>query len=86
MLDEINAEIERLLKQPLSYQTIHALADLYTVRDHLGTETHDTDFLKSCSGKSVTGVLSVMDELMEAVRLTNTRLYECAQKRLAELP
>lgn len=86
MLDEINAEIERLLQQPVSYQLVSKLADLYIVRDHLQPSCEgDAEFLKMCSGKPVSEVFAVIDELMEAVKISNSRLYECVQRKLTSI-
>ena len=75
-----------------SYANCERLAWLYIVRDHLtGAEmlnaglfspTGESDFIKAASGKDGAAVWSVLDELMETLRITNPRLYDGVMRRL----
>lgn len=42
----------------------------------------DSEFAKLIHGKSVNDVMSVMDELMEALQVVNPRLYDGTLRRL----
>ena len=42
----------------------------------------DTEFLEIVAGRDPGGVWSVLDELMETLRITNPRLYDGVMRRL----
>lgn len=42
----------------------------------------DTEFLDAVAGRDPVGVWSVLDELMETLRITNPRLYDGVMRRL----
>ena len=94
-IDEINGEISKLESQPATFVTIEKLAWLYIVRDHLtitpvsvptvtGTEIPkgDSEFMQACSGKSISQVMAVMDELMDALQVIQPRLYDAVMNKL----
>lgn len=88
-IDEINDEIAKLEAQTQTYQTIETLAALYVVRDHhsgSGTVRANgkTPFLTLCDGEPVCEVLSVMDELMSTLQVTQSRLYDAVMERLGK--
>ena len=93
MIDEINSEIAKLERQPASYQSIERLAWLYIVRDHL-TESPTpvteekmpqgkSEYYCACAGKSISEVMSVMDELMDALAVIQPRLYAAVITKLS---
>ena len=91
-LDEINVEIEKLESQPVTYTTIQRLSWLYTVRDHntvgqkptmTGTIPEgDSEFMCACRCGSVSSVMIVMDELMDAINVIQPRLYDAVMRKL----
>ena len=97
-LEQINAEIAALEEEKPSYQVMERLADMYVVRDHMviGDQSKNqaavsaqtahigsnSEFAKSIDGKSIDDVMSLFDELMEALAVTNPRLYDCVMRRL----
>ena len=91
MIDEVNSEIAKLESLPASYQNIERLAWLYIVRDHLTGSTHppvgempqgESEYFCACAGKSVTEVMGVMDELMDALMIMQPRLYSAVLSKL----
>ena len=88
-IDEINAEIAKLEKEPTTYSSIQKLSWLYTVRDHIKeTPTGemprgDSDYYCACSGKSISEVMAVMNELMDALMVIQPRLYDAVLMKLS---
>lgn len=91
MIDEINSEIAKLEGLPASYQTIERLAWLYIVRDHLTTPPvtgadipqGESEYYCACAGKSVSEVMAVMNELMDALAILQPRLYAAVITKLS---
>ena len=87
-IEEINAEITKLENQPASYAVIEKLSWLYTVKDHLnpimsGEIPHgNSEFMKTCSGKSVCEVMDVTDELMSVLMVIQPKLYDAVINKL----
>ena len=93
MIDEINGEIAKLESQPASYQNIERLAWLYIVRDHLTVSPAspaagndipqgESEYYCACAGKSVSEIMTVMDELMSVLMITQPRLYSAVLTKL----
>lgn len=95
-LDVLNGEIAQLEQRELTYATVEKLAWLYIVRDKhvLAAPTSEvsnesvsvngeSDFLKACAGKSITDVLTVMNEIMETIKVLHPKLYQAVMDRLA---
>ena len=88
-IDEINGEISKLESMPTSYATIEKLSWLYTVRDHMpkvsGNEmpVGDSEYYCACSGKSIGEVMSVMNELMDALMVLQPRMYAAVLSKLS---
>lgn len=93
-LEQTIKEIEKL---PLNYQNCEKLATFYTIYDHLYTERPikvekseenmigdygDSEFLAAIRGKVASDVWLLMDELMQAVQVTNPPLYDGVIRRL----
>lgn len=100
MLDahELTLAIAELEAREASLSTCSKLADLYTVLDHLRpagrsvepvraspVEYGDSDFLKAVSKKDASGAWSVMDELMDTLRVVNPRVYDSVMRRIDRL-
>ena len=85
-LNEINGEIEKLEKEPLSYSVIQKLSWLYTVRDHASHPVIEcygnSECMKACAGKPMEDVMLVVDELMDTLHIIQPRLYEAVINRL----
>lgn len=94
---EIDGAIRECEDAPVSYQNCEKLATFYTIRDHLYEEPviehsydsvqvvdayGDSDFLQAIQGREPEQMWSVMDELMEAVYITNPRLYESVMRKI----
>lgn len=48
-------------------------------------EQGDTEFLQAANGKSASGVLQILDELMEATKVLHPRMYDQVISRLKDL-
>lgn len=90
--DELNKEILMLEQKDTTYATCERLAWLYIVRDHLtGQQTAqptplsvnpDSEFLQSVDGKDSVQVFTVMDDLMDTLRVTAPRVYAGVMRKL----
>ena len=76
-----------------SYQNCEKLATFYTIFDHLYEDSEqkletqvedygDSEFLKAIKGKPTDEMWLIMDELMDALQITNPRLYESVMRKL----
>lgn len=89
--NEIEGAIERLESEELTYESIAKLADLYSLRDHLkGTSvaSHfvgESEFLQLCSHAPIEGVLNILDEHMECIKILYPKEYNLLIKKLSEL-
>lgn len=94
-LDEINRTILMLEEKDTTYATCERLADLYIVRDHLTGYKHrqptplditgDSEFLQAVSGKDSVKVWSVMNDVMDTIRVTAPRVYANVLHRLSNI-
>lgn len=82
-----------------SYQNCEKLATLYTIYDHLYsreepmTATREeivigdhgvSDFLNEIRDQDAGRMWGIMDELMDALKVTNPRLYDGVMRKVAE--
>lgn len=91
-IEQINGEIAVLEDEKPTHVIMQKLAALYVVRDHIVISRPqadvvpdfdaDSDFLKSVAGNSPREMWLVMDELMQAVSVTNPRLYESVMRKI----
>ena len=89
-VEAIENEIAALEGEETTYETCEQLAWLYVVRDHVGSsravdpmpELHGTEFMEAVSGRSAAGVMRVLAEHMEAIRVVAPREYEKVLDRL----
>lgn len=75
-------------------QTCITLAAFYAVRDHLFPQdalyddyiySSDSDFGQMVGKRDIEAVLSLMDELMETLRVLQPPLYESVMQRLSDI-
>lgn len=45
----------------------------------------DSEFLEAIEGKSVSGVMSIMDELMESMKVLQPRIYDSVMRKVTNL-
>lgn len=89
-IDVIDSEIAALEDEETTYETCEQLAWLYVVRDHVeareSSETvpdvPGTEFLEAVSGRDVRGVMRLLAEHMEAIRVVAPREYEKVIERI----
>lgn len=86
----IDDEIAALEDDETTYETCEQLAWLYVVRDHVGAredpetvpDVPGTEFLEAVSGRDVRGVMRVLAEHMEAIRIVAPKEYERVIERI----
>lgn len=96
---DLERTIEELEQCPISYQSCEKLATFYTIYDHLYGEVPQvkipqteekigehggTDFLKAVSGMSAERAWALVNELVDAIQVTNPRLYDSFMRKVAE--
>lgn len=92
---ELDAAIAECENASTSYQNCQKLATLYTVYDHLYTQKNtseetiigdygDSEFLMSVRSKRAEDIWIIIDELMDALKVTNPRLYDGVMRKIAE--
>lgn len=92
-LETVEREISELEARETSYKVCERLAWLYIVRDHLIPQSRGeqgimpkmdgSEFLKLCSGKSVRGVMGVMDEYVQTLAITYPTTYNAIMDKVA---
>ena len=90
-IEQINGEIAVLEEEKPTHVIMQKLAALYTVRDHIVIDSPtptaiisetvpefmiDSDFVNSIQGQDIRSVIPKVNELVEAVQVTNPRLYD----------
>ena len=97
-IEQINGEIAVLEEEKPTHVIMQKLAALYIVRDHIvisdtpvkvTAETIpkfeiESDFVSVIEGKDIRFVVPVLNELVEAVQITNPRLYEGFMRNLRQ--
>lgn len=86
----LDDEIAALEDEETTYETCEQLAWLYVVRDHVGAredpetvpDVPGTEFLEVVSGRDVRGVMRVLAEHMEAIRVVAPKEYERVIERI----
>lgn len=91
-LKEIEMEIKKLEQGETTFSACSKLADLYAVRNNLSKPAAysnysygQSEFLQACSYAPVDGVLSVLDEHMEAIELLHPKEYAALIKKIKSL-
>ena len=87
-IEQINGEISILEQEKPTYAVMQKLANLYIVRDHMGVGDQlntqevvpefriDSEFVNAIEGHDIRSVIPKVNELVEAVHITNPRLYD----------
>lgn len=91
--EELDKEILMLEKKDTTYANCERLAWLYIVRDHVTGQQQrqpapldvsgDSDFLCAIDGKDSVLVWALMDELMDALKVLQPKLYSSVMNKLA---
>ena len=92
-LETIDREIDKIERtRDTTYATCERLAWLYVCRDHLvprdGNEQgvmpkmRGSEFLELCSGRSVKGVMAIMDEYMQTLAITYPTTYRAVMDKI----
>jgi hypothetical protein len=95
---EILDAIDDLLREPVSITDCGKIASLMVVHDHLFDKSQqprerdvpaaiivtdeNSDFLRAVNGRRTADVMAVMDELMEAVKVLQPRIYDEVMDRV----
>lgn len=89
-IENVNKEISELeSKGDSSWLTYERLAWLYVVRDHMRIPIiieGESEFLRTINGKDSTEVWSVMDELMETLKVVQPRVYSSVLRKCSITP
>lgn len=94
-LETIEREINDLeARGDTTYSLCERLSWLYTVRDHIRPEAEaskktqelrGSEFLDAASGVSYPGLMRILDEHMEAMKVVQPREYERVMAKIASL-
>ncbi len=91
--EEIEKSILELEEKDTTFATCEKLAWLYVVKDHLIAEKkkakiaqgEESEFLKVIDGKEETRVWTVLNELMETLKIMNPKTYHAVILKLENL-
>lgn len=90
--EELLKAIEETEKLPVSFQNCEKLAVFYTLLDHKQAETvqilrqsSESEFMSVISGKNLSDVLPVLDELMQTLDVVQNKLYKTTINTLKSL-
>ena len=93
--DELDKEILMLEKKDTTYANCERLAWLYIVRDHITRQQAaqptplsvdpSSEFLQAVDGKDSVAVFSIIDDIMDTIRVTAPRAYESVLRKLKNL-
>lgn len=88
-IEQLNGEIAVLEEEVPTHVIMQKLANLYTVRDHIGISKTDaqrintmpelgtgSEFSRQIYGKEVLSVMLKVDDLVQAISVLNPKLYE----------
>lgn len=92
-LNEIENEIERLENSETTYDTCYKLAALYAVRDRMGRKTTRkaeysfarSEFINAVNDAPLDGVLDILDEHMECIKILHGKEYSAIIRKIKEL-
>lgn len=94
-IEEINKTILDLEQHDTTYAVCEKLSWLYIVRDHLTGQQQkqpvplsvsgDSEFLLALDGKESAEAWSIMDDLMDTLKIVNPRVYESVLRKIREL-
>ena len=87
-LKDINESIYELESGATSYDSCHKLASLYVVKDPL-EPAPVVNYSQGYSQKDLTPnrdkVMDIFSELLETIKVTQPRLYECVMRKLDDV-
>ena len=69
---------DHLYGQPVEYTNIHTETETIIETDG------DNDFLKAINGKNAVNIWNIVSELMESVKLIQSRLYDAVMRKINE--
>lgn len=94
---ELDMAIREFENAPANYENCKKLATFYTIFDHLycGDEVEkkqqeivgyygDSEFLDIIGNRKPEQVWTIIDELMDTLKIINPRLYESVIRKIAE--
>ena len=94
-IDELDRAILEHEARDTSYANCERLAWLHIVRDHItGQEpkqptpldiSGDSEFLQAVNGRDSVRVWAIINELMDVICATNTRLYNSVIRKIREI-
>lgn len=99
-IEEIKKEIIELEKADTNYPNVQRLSWLYTVYDHMADDkapivankvqnimpTYQGEFGEVVSGVSIDGLMQILSEHMEAIKLLYPKEYQAVLQRIREIP
>ena len=97
-IEQISGEIAALEAEPPTFASMHKLADLYIVRDHMivGTksiaeaapdvlpEMGDSEFFRAVTGQDAGKIWQIINETMETLKVMEPRLYNGVLRKIQE--
>ena len=98
--EEIRKEIAELEKADTNYPNVQRLSWLYTVHDHLSKDktpiiaskvqsvmpTYSGEFGEAVSGVNIDGLMSVLSEHMEVIKILYPKEYHAVIQKIREIP
>ena len=88
-MEQLDAEIKILEDKEPNYTVMGQLANLYTVRDHMGSPQagldSDSGFYKLVAGKDLNAVFLILDDVMETLKVLNPSLFDSIIRKFNEL-
>lgn len=91
-IQEIEVEIKRLEQEDNSYQNLSKLAVLYSIKDHYrdnrritGYSYASSEFLNAVANAPIDGVLDILNEHMDAVKLLYPKEYSVIINKVRSL-
>ena len=89
-IEQVNGEIAVLEQETPTHVLMQKLAALYVVRDHLAIgrtaaavqAVSESEFSQAMAGKDTEFVLSIVDELMNTLKIIQPRLYASVIRKL----
>lgn len=99
-IEEIKKEIIELEKADTNYPNVQRLSWLYTVYNHMADDkapivankvqnimpTYQGEFGEVVSGVSIDGLMQILSEHMEVIKLLYPKEYQAVLQRIREIP
>ena len=98
-IEEIKKEIAELERADTNYPNVQRLSWLYTVYDHMADDkapivankvqsimpTYQGEFGEVVSGVSIDGLMQILSEHMEVIKLLHPKEYQAVLQRIREI-